>query len=128
MAWDESGHAGFSSGEPWLPLHADWPIRNVAVERADSDSMWHLYRALLAVRRAHPALALGEWHPVAASESILAYERRMGDERVLVVLNLSATPAAFARPEWARGLRPILSTVKESDDTMLAPHQGTIYA
>ncbi len=26
MAWDRSPHAGFSSVEPWLPLHVDWPV------------------------------------------------------------------------------------------------------
>ena len=32
MAWDSSPHGGFSSGEPWLPLHADWRTRNVSAE------------------------------------------------------------------------------------------------
>ena len=51
MAWDATPHAGFSSGEPWLPLNDDWPTRNVAAQQSAPDSMLTLYRALLALRR-----------------------------------------------------------------------------
>lgn len=129
MAWDESANAGFTSGEPWLPLHADWPTCNVAVEQADRGSMWRLHHALLALRRAHPALALGEWHPVAAEHAnVLAYERQLDDARMLIALNLSADVAPFSPPDWANGLSPVLSTVDESLAGALAPHQGTIFA
>ena len=29
MPWDGSPNAGFTTGEPWLPLNADWRERNV---------------------------------------------------------------------------------------------------
>ena len=60
MPWDGSPHAGFSTAEPWLPLPGDWPTRNVAGEGDDPASMLSLHRRLLALRRAHPALAVGD--------------------------------------------------------------------
>ena len=42
---------------------------------------------------------------------MLAYERREGDTRVLVALNLTAEPARLPLPDWARGLTPRLSTL-----------------
>ncbi|RYD47754.1 MAG: alpha-amylase, partial [Sphingomonadales bacterium] len=42
MAWDGSANAGFGPADPWLPLHADWESRNVAVQRGDPASMWWL--------------------------------------------------------------------------------------
>ncbi|KKI22621.1 alpha-amylase family glycosyl hydrolase, partial [Sphingomonas sp. Ag1] len=51
MAWDGSPNAGFSTAEPWLPLHPDWRTRNVAAQEADPASMLWLYRRLLAARR-----------------------------------------------------------------------------
>ena len=39
MPWDDSANAGFTKGTPWLPLHDDWPTRNVlrnSRERAHS--------------------------------------------------------------------------------------------
>jgi alpha-glucosidase len=58
MPWDNSPNAGFTDGVPWLPLNRDWRTRNVAAEAADRASMLHLYRDLLRLRRAHPALSI----------------------------------------------------------------------
>ena len=111
MAWDESACGGFTAGEPWLPLHPDWRTRNVAAQRGDAGSIWALHRDLIALRRATPALSLGDWYPVHADDAVLAYQRRSGDARVLVALNLTAEPARLALPDWARGLTPRLSTL-----------------
>lgn len=128
MAWDAGANAGFTGGTPWLPLHADWATRNVAVQRGDPASMWRLTQRLLALRRAHPALALGAYHPVAVSGDLLAYERRHGDDRVLVVLNLGASPQAFAIPEWAEGLTVRLAAQGGTDPALLGPHEGYVLA
>jgi alpha-glucosidase len=111
MAWDESDCGGFTTGDPWLPLHPDWRARNVAAQRGDAGSLWALHCDLIALRRATPALAIGDWHPILSDEAIIAYERREGDARVLVALNLTAEPARLPLPDWARGLTPRLSTL-----------------
>ena len=99
MAWDASANAGFTSGEPWLPLHDDWVTRNVAAQRDEAGSMYRLYRDLLALRRAHPALAVGDWLPVECDGDVLAYERRHGGDRLLVVLNLGGAEQRVLLPE-----------------------------
>ncbi|HKH95520.1 MAG TPA: alpha-amylase family glycosyl hydrolase [Beijerinckiaceae bacterium] len=90
MQWDPSLNAGFTTGEPWLPLASDYEAMNVAAQAADPRSMLSLYRALLALRRAEPALSVGRYVPVSAGEAVLAYERRHENARLLVALNLSA--------------------------------------
>ena len=62
MPWDASDHAGFSTVEPWLPLNDDWRTRNVHAQEDDPASLLSLYRMLLAMRRAHPALYVGSFH------------------------------------------------------------------
>ena len=47
MPWDASPHAGFSSGEPWLPLADGWETRNVAQQSGDPRSLLELTRQLL---------------------------------------------------------------------------------
>jgi oligo-1,6-glucosidase/alpha-glucosidase len=91
MAWDASPNAGFSAAEPWLPLHDDWPTRNVAAQVQDAGSMLSLYRQLLCLRRAEPALSIGSFHMTEGSDHVLAYERRHGDTCLHVALNLSST-------------------------------------
>ena len=78
MAWDDGANGGFTGGAPWLPLHADWPTRNVAAQAGERGSMLSLYRDLLRLRRAHPALALGDFALLESDGDVLAYERRYG--------------------------------------------------
>jgi alpha-glucosidase len=96
MQWSTAPNAGFTTGIPWLPIDADASVVNVEVERKEPDSMLALYHALIALRRANPALALGTYQPIAANGSVLAYIRAREGARFLVALNLSDEPAALA--------------------------------
>jgi alpha-glucosidase len=98
MPWSGEAFAGFSTTEPWLPLNSDWRDMNVARQARDPASMLSFYRALLALRRTRRSLTHGGYRTHAASEHVLAYERRAADERLLVVLNLSAASQAFDAP------------------------------
>lgn len=102
MPWDDGAHAGFSTGEPWLPLNPDWRERNVAAQADDPASMLSLHRTLLALRRRHPALSVGSFALVDAGADVLAYERRHEGERLLIALNLGAEDRALVLPADAR--------------------------
>jgi alpha-glucosidase len=51
--------------------------------------MLSLYRALIRLRRDSEVLLIGDLRLLAATEHVLAYERRIGPERIMVVLNLT---------------------------------------
>ena len=124
MAWDDIAHAGFSTSKPWLPLHPDWPTRNVAAQGADPGSMLALYRALLALRRSEPALALGAMTLVDAPASVLAYARIGDGRRLSVLLNLTSDTIIIF---W-RG-KPLLSTLAgQPEPGKLRPNEGIILA
>ncbi len=91
MQWDSSPDAGFTSGTPWLPVNPDHRSRNRASQREDPSSVLSTYRAALALRRATPALQVGQMNgPKVDQDKILTYRRELGDTRVRVVLNMSA--------------------------------------
>ncbi|MGY0710137.1 alpha-amylase family glycosyl hydrolase [Azospirillum argentinense] len=90
IPWDGGPQGGFTTGEPWLPLGPDHERVNVAAQAADPFSMLALHRALLALRRAEPALSVGRYELVSAENDVLSYERRHGTGRFRVLLNLSA--------------------------------------
>jgi alpha-glucosidase len=98
MQWDATPSAGFTTGLPWLPISADWHEVNVAALAGQPRSMLSLYRSLIALRRAEPALALGAYVPVHAEGDLLAYLREGFGRRFLIVLNLSGMPADFSMP------------------------------
>ena len=95
MQWNAKPHAGFSQFEPWLPVTEDWTARNVETLRKDDTSMYNLYRRLIEARRRSEALKRGSYHPISAEGDVLLYVRALGSERILIILNLGATPVAF---------------------------------
>ena len=94
MQWDSSPNAGFASPgvTPWLPLANDYAERNVAIQEKDRTSMLNFYRALTSLRRAEPALSVGDYASVdAGSEDVFAYVRTApGGDRFLIVLNFGS--------------------------------------
>jgi alpha-glucosidase len=94
MQWDSSPNAGFTAPgvAPWLPLAADYAERNVAKQDQEPTSMLNLYRALTALRRAEPALNVGDYASVETGvDDVLAYLRTApAADRFLVVLNFES--------------------------------------
>ena len=100
MAWDGSASAGFSTAPPealWLPLHDGHETINVEAEARDPGSILNLYRRLLALRRARPALHAGRFRALDdAPADVFAWERRHGDDRALVFLELGGAAREVA--------------------------------
>jgi alpha-glucosidase len=91
MPWDEGeGPNGFTSGVPWLPIKGPQSALNVAGQNADEASTLGFYRSILAWRKAHPALRLGDIRFYKTEEPVLAYRRTLDDESVLCIFNLSS--------------------------------------
>jgi alpha-glucosidase len=109
MQWDRSRSAGFTDGDPWLPLPADAGEHSVEAEQDDGGSMLTLYRALLALRRRDAALAVGSYVPLPASGSLLAYLREDAGRRIGIVLNLSSEPAMWTVPDGVHVGRLLLT-------------------
>lgn len=127
MPWDGGAGAGFSSTEPWLPLNRDWTARNVAAQDGDPLSMLSLHRTLLALRRRHRALSVGSLTLVEADEDVLAYERRHGGERLLVVLNLGRRVRRLNLPGNCRIDIALASTLPlRAMDGRLMPDEGLV--
>jgi glycosidase len=93
MQWNDTVNAGFSETTPWLPVPPSYKTYNVADESKDPNSILNVYRRLLALRRTNPALANGSYIALNQDDpNVLSYLRKQGDETVLVVLNMSASP------------------------------------
>ncbi len=102
MQWTGGWNAGFSSAEPeklYAPLIHDpvygYPAVNVAAQRESEHSLFHWMQRIIAVRKSSAVFGRGSiefLYP--ANHRILAYLRRLGNESVLMVNNLSSTAQA----------------------------------
>jgi len=89
MQWDGSPNAGFSSGDPWLPV-VDPERTNVEAQREDPRSTLSLVRDLLALRR-----VLGEGFELLDAEpGVLAYRR--GEHTIAINTTSESRPAPVA--------------------------------
>lgn len=120
MQWDPSRHAGFSASDPWLPLSDNYPAVNVETEQYDPCSYLNLYRRLLALRRSHAALSVGEYSPLSANDGLLAYIRHAGSERMLVALNLGNQPCTLSLESLELQGRALLSTHLDREDELIS--------
>ncbi|MFI6227831.1 glycoside hydrolase family 13 protein [Micromonospora echinospora] len=82
----------------WLPAPATWAALSVAAQTGVPDSTLELYRTALRIRRAHPALGLGDggitWRET--DPGVLAFSRSAGDVELTCVVNLSGAPARIS--------------------------------
>jgi alpha-glucosidase len=136
MPWTDEPDGAFSRARPWLPMPRDAAARNVARQAADATSVLTFYRRLIAVRRGLPAVLDGAMRRVEAGDAdVLAYERSVADQAVLVVVNF-ASRGVTARIETGRGgahWRLLLGThdplgdvVAEGDVLRLRPLEGLV--
>lgn len=65
---------GSRNAFPWEPDPSSYGMHRTIVE-------------LTSLRRVHPALVKGEWRPLLAKGGLLAFERRLGWQRLAVVVN-----------------------------------------
>ncbi len=110
MQWDDSRHAGFTAGTPWLPVARDYAERNVVREREDPASTLTLHRRLIELRRREPALALGDYTPAGLAGEVMAYVRQAEGRRFLVALNLGHAPGLLEPERLACCGTVVLST------------------
>jgi alpha-glucosidase len=98
MQWDDNPQAGFCSVEadPWLPIHENYTLVNVAQQQKDKDSILNTYKGLLELRKENKALRDGTLHllDIAPDESsLLIYRREHEGQTVLVAINFSSKSA-----------------------------------
>ncbi len=102
MQWTPDRNAGFSTADPgklYLPLIQSlvhhYGVVNVEAQLAQSTSLLHWVRGILAVRRAHPVFGNGAFVPLTCdNDAILAFLRSNDGETVLCVANMASTPRA----------------------------------
>lgn len=95
MQWAPGAGVGFTTGEPWAPPRDSAPPHTIAHQMKDTGSLWSQYKRMIALRKAHPALATGGARLLEVSGSAgapLALFRHKGGEWIWALFNFSAVP------------------------------------
>lgn len=90
MQWDDTEHAGFTTGTPWFQVSDRYEEINVKNALAKKDSIFYYYKKLIALRHQEPLLTEGDYQLLLEEDKhIFAYLRSTEKECWLVAANLS---------------------------------------
>ena len=131
MQWDDTSHAGFTDGIPWLPVNPNYVTINAAAAMADPDSVFHHFRKLIELRRDLPVVAHGRFELLLPDhEQIWALTRTLDDQVLVMVANCSSEAGDRARTERcpiSAGPQVLLATHPSTSTEQLAPWESRIY-
>ena len=91
FSWDDTEHAGFTTGEPWLMNNPDYKKINLAAQRNKKYSVYQYYRSLIQLRK-NPeykdTIVWGKTVPVWTDRTnLMAFYRQTDEQTLLVIAN-----------------------------------------
>lgn len=102
MCWNAAENAGFTTGTPWISVNENYKDINVEAEEKDEDSILSFYKKLVQLRKDYKIISEGRIKFLEQeNEKVLAYERSLGDERLIVLNNYTRENVEVSwRSEW----------------------------
>lgn len=128
MQWTAGPNAGFTTGTPWMRVNPNYTAINAEAALADPASVFYTYQKLIALRKANPVFAAGDFKLLCPGDTqVFAYLRRGGGQTMLVAANLSGQDAAFAPPADFAAVPPALATQGAPTPGTLRPWEAAVY-
>ncbi|MEC2159176.1 alpha,alpha-phosphotrehalase [Virgibacillus halodenitrificans] len=88
MQWSSAPNAGFTSGEPWIPIADNHKKVNQEEALEDKDSVFYHYQRLIELRKKYDIITYGDFQILKPSDpDVFAYTRKWNGERLLVISN-----------------------------------------
>lgn len=129
MQWDESEHAGFTTGTPWMKVNPNYREINAASQVREQDSVFAWYQKLIRLRKELPVLTDGAFKMLdMENENVFAYIRDDGLQRLLVVCNFYGDTISYPVSEKGQKLKLLMGNYGDDKqiDT-LRPYEARIY-
>nr|WP_217629159.1 alpha-glucosidase [Sanguibacter gelidistatuariae] len=130
VQWDSTAHAGFTTGQPWIPVNPNYVTVNAEADRAAERSVFEFYRRLIALRHASATVALGRFQLLEPEHPTLyAFTRDGDDEQLLVVANVSGSPLSVPLVEGWLDEELLVTNypVAGAPASTLAPWEARVY-
>jgi trehalose-6-phosphate hydrolase len=125
MAWDGTETGGFTTGTPWLALPANHELINVEREAGDPHSVLAYFKRLIQLRKDLAVVQGGDVRFVEAPDTrCIAYERILGDERLLVQCNFSGDDVPALPHD---GGEPLIDNYVDEMGDVLRPWEAVVH-
>ncbi|MBB5175026.1 glycoside hydrolase family 13 protein [Texcoconibacillus texcoconensis] len=134
VQWDDSPHAGFTTGEPWIKVNDNYETINAEKALQDEESIFHYYRKLIQLRKEHDVIVYGDYELLLPEdEKVFAYKRRLDDDILFVLTNFSDETVEVNVPENIEINQPELlignykGEKQFNSKTTLQPYEARVY-
>lgn len=111
MQWDGTPGAGFTTGTPWIGIPDNHVTINAETEEGDPTSIYAFYKELVRLRKEMEIIADGQIRYLdSGHDSVLAYERTYGQEKLTVLCSLAGEELTLSEPICLEGKKILLSS------------------
>ncbi|MBT8280846.1 MAG: alpha-glucosidase [Muriicola sp.] len=133
MQWNNTPHAGFTTGDPWLPVNSNYKTVNVVVQEHDANSVLNYFKKAVKLRKDNPLLVYGAYTLLLPEhEKIYAYTREWEGKKMLVLLNFSSEMVPLPVPVNEELEEVLLNNyeqvIYEEGVFSLQPYQALVYS
>lgn len=101
VQWSNDDNAGFTTGEPWMPVNPNFKQGvNVEEQLKDDNSVLNHYKELIKFRKENPIIKYGEYKEYnKLSKDLYVYERSYMGKKLLVICSYSEKAVVFKAPK-----------------------------
>ena len=129
VQWDDSEHAGFTTGKPWFYVNQNYKEINVAAQEKDPNSLLNFYKEAIRLRKSLKVVRHGIYREhFRYSSKLYVYSRQLPDQKLLVICSYSDKPTALKVPkgfDLSKG--KLLLTNYPKQQTKLQPYECRVY-
>ncbi|TDL77818.1 alpha,alpha-phosphotrehalase [Peribacillus frigoritolerans] len=136
VQWNDSKHAGFTAGTPWIKPASNYPEINAENALQDANSVFYHYQKLIQLRKDIDLITYGDYELILEDhDQLFAYVRNGDGEKLLVINNFYEQETVFTLPDHvdADGYNSEILISNYSDsaqsfkDVTLRPFESIVY-
>ena len=126
MQWDDSANAGFTTGTPWISVNKNYTQINAKAALEDKDSVFYYYQKLIRLRHQYEVIVEGVFHGLLEdNDDIYAYERTLGNEKLVVACNFTNKEVPCELFEENKG-EELITNYKNHVGGILQPYETRV--
>ncbi|ABS41478.1 glycoside hydrolase family 13 protein [Clostridium botulinum] len=134
MQWYTTENAGFSKEKPWMKVNPNYVDINAREQENNLNSILNFYKKIIRVKKENEVLIYGKYNLILAHhEQIYAYTRTLGNEKFIVIANLTNKEAKYTYKREKLNYKGLIisnySIEKHEDITeiLLKPFEARLY-